>query len=409
MAKREELIVGLDIGTTKICAVVGETTAEGIDVIGVGTSPSRGLRKGVVVNIDHTVNGIVKAIEEAELMAGCEITNVYSGIAGSHIRGINSRGMVAVKDKEVERYDIDRVIDAAKAIPLPTDREIIHILPQEYIIDEQDGIKEPLGMAGVRLEAKVHIVTGAVSAAQNLVTCANKAGLQVESIVLQPLASAVAVLSEDEKELGVALVDVGGGTADIAVFSDGSIVHTSVIPLGGNHITNDIAVGLRTPADEAEKIKIKYGCAMTSMVSKEENIEVPSVGGRQPRVLSRQILAEIIEPRVEEIFQLTHTEIQKSGYEELLASGVVITGGSTLMEGMPEMAEEVLGMPVRRGYPQGVGGLTDVVKSPAYSTGVGLVLHGLKRTDDMRWKRKNNGRFGAVFARIWDWIVANIV
>lgn len=411
MAKREELIVGLDIGTTKICAVVGETTAEGgIDIIGIGTSPSRGLRKGVVVNIDHTVAGIVKAIEEAELMAGCEITQVYAGIAGSHIRGINSRGMVAVKDKEVQRYDIDRVIDAARAIPLPTDREIIHILPQEFIIDEQDGIKEPLGMAGVRLEAKVHIVTGGSSSVQNIMTCAIKAGLQViELPVLQPLASAHAVLSEDEKELGVAIVDVGGGTADIAIFSEGSIVHTSVIPLGGNHITNDIAVGLRTPADEAEKIKIKYGCAMTSMVNKDENIEVPSVGGRQPRVLSRQILAEIIEPRVEEIFQLTHAEIQKSGFEELLASGVVITGGSTLMEGMPEMAEEVLGMPVRRGYPQGVGGLVDVVKSPAYSTGVGLVLHGHKRAEDLTWKRKSTGGIGTVFGRLWDWVAANVL
>ena len=409
MAKKEELIVGLDIGTTKICAVVGETTADGIDIIGIGTSPSRGLRKGVVVNIDHTVAGIVKAIEEAELMAGCEITQVYAGIAGSHIRGLNSRGMVAVKDKEVQRYDIDRVIDAARAIPLPTDREIIHILPQEYIIDEQDGIKEPLGMAGVRLEAKVHIVTGASSSMQNIVTCASKAGLQVEATVLQPLASAYAVLSEDEKELGVALVDIGGGTADIAIFSEGSIVHTSVIPLGGNHITNDIAVGLRTPADEAEKIKIKYGCAMTSMVNKDENIEVPSVGGRQPRVLSRQILAEIIEPRVEEIFQLTHSEIQKSGFEELLASGVVITGGSTLMEGMPEMAEEVLGMPVRRGYPQGIGGLIDVVKSPAYSTGVGLVLHGHKRAEDLHWKRKSTGGIGMALGRLWDWVAANVL
>jgi len=408
MGKKDELIVGLDIGTTKICAVVGELTQGGLDIIGVGTSPSRGLRKGVVVNIENTVTGIVRAIEEAELMAGCEITNVYAGIAGSHIKGLNSHGMVAVRDKEVAKYDIERVLDAAQAIPALPDREPIHVLPQEYIIDEQNGIKEPLGMSGVRLEAKVHIITASSSAIQNVVKCANKAGLQVEQIVLQPLASARAVLSEDEKELGTALVDVGGGNVHLAIFSEGSIVHTHVIPIGGNHLTNDIAVGLRTPAEEAEKIKVKHGCAMTSMVSREENIEVPSVGGRQPRVLSRQILSQIIEPRVEEIFHLVHKEIQNSGFEDLLASGVVITGGSTLMEGMPEMAEEVLGMPVRRGSPQGIGGLTDVVQSPAFSTAVGLVLHGFKGGDRISLPA-DTGVIRGTFDRVWNWIIQAFV
>ncbi|MFA6034755.1 MAG: cell division protein FtsA, partial [Myxococcota bacterium] len=394
MAKKDELIVGLDIGTTKICAVVGEATSDGIDIVGIGCAPSRGVKKGVVVNIDNTVEGVIKAIEEAELMAGCEITNVYVGIAGSHIRGINSRGMVAVRGKEVDRYDVERVLDAAKAIPLPADTDVIHILPQEYIIDGQNGVKEPQGMSGVRLEAKVHIVTSATSSMQNIVKCCNKAGLDVKQVVLQPLASSAAVLTEDEKELGVALVDIGGGTTDIALFSEGSIVHTGVIPLGGNNITNDIAVGLKTPADEAEKIKKEYGCAMTSMVDKEENIEVPSVGGRQPRLLARQILAEIIQPRVEEIIQLVHKEIRNSGYEEMLASGVVLTGGSTMMEGMPELAEEVIGMAVRRGAPRDVGGLNDVVKSPMYSTGVGLVRQGFKHGVDMGWKSSGAGTWG---------------
>jgi len=348
---------------------------------------------------------VIKAIEEAELMAGCEITNVYVGIAGSHIRGINSRGMVAVRGKEVDRYDVERVLDAAKAIPLPADTDVIHILPQEYIIDGQNGVKEPQGMSGVRLEAKVHIVTSATSSMQNIVKCCNKAGLDVKQVVLQPLASSAAVLTEDEKELGVALVDIGGGTTDIALFSEGSIVHTGVIPLGGNNITNDIAVGLKTPADEAEKIKKEYGCAMTSMVDKEENIEVPSVGGRQPRLLARQILAEIIQPRVEEIIQLVHKEIRNSGYEEMLASGVVLTGGSTMMEGMPELAEEVIGMAVRRGAPRDVGGLNDVVKSPMYSTGVGLVRQGFKHGVDMGWKSSGAGTWGRPFSRMWAWIV----
>jgi cell division protein FtsA len=405
MAKKSgELIVGLDIGTTKICSIVGEQTDEGIDIIGIGTHPSKGLRKGVVVNIEATVGSIRRAIEEAELMAGCEITTVYTGIAGGHIKGFNSQGIVAVKDKEVREADIQRVIDAAKAIAIPLDREVIHVLPQEFIIDDQGGIKEPLGMAGVRLEAKVHIVTGAVSSAQNIVKCANRTGLNVADIVLQPLASSEACLAEDERELGACLVDIGGGTTDIAIFSGGAIVHTAVIALGGNNLTSDIAIGLRTPAHEAERIKQKYGCAMATMVDKDEQIEVPSVGGRQPRVLSRSILCEILEPRVEEIFQLVHREIQKCGYEELLASGVVITGGSSLLNGMAELAEEVMGLPVRRGMPKGIGGLVDVVKSPMFATGVGLVLYGAKHQDSKHFKIREDNIYRKVMDRMKGWL-----
>ncbi len=376
--KKGELIVGLDIGTTKICCIVGELTADGIDVVGIGTQPSRGLRKGVVINIDATVASIRRAVEEAELMAGCEISSVYAGIAGGHIRGFNSQGVVAIKDKEVRQSDIDRVLDAARAINIPQDREILHVLPQEYLIDDQDGIREPLGMSGVRLEAKVHVVTAAVSSAQNIIKCCAKTGLTVSDIVLEPLASAEAVLAEEEKELGVALVDIGGGTTDVAIFSNGAIQHTSVIPLGGNHLTNDIAVGLRTPMQEAERIKMRHGSCQSAMLDRDETIEVPSVGGRVPRVLSRRILCEIIEPRVEELFALVRHEIHKAGQEELLASGVVLTGGQALLHGMPELAEEVLGLPVRRGYPRGVGGLTDVVKSPQQATAVGLLHYGAR-------------------------------
>ncbi|MFL5370586.1 MAG: cell division protein FtsA [Myxococcales bacterium] len=382
--KRGELVVGLDIGTTKICCLVGEAKETGLDVIGIGQHPSRGLRKGVVINIEATVASIKRAVEEAELMAGCEISAVYAGIAGGHIRGFNSQGVVAVKDKEVRPSDVSRVIDAARAINIPQDREIIHVLPQEFIIDDQDGIKEPLGMSGVRLEAKVHVVTAAVSSAQNIIKCCARTGLTVSDIVLEPLASAEAVLAEEEKELGVALVDVGGGTTDLAIFVNGAIQHTSVIPLGGNHLTNDIAVGLRTPMHEAERIKIQYGSAQSQVLERDETIEVPSVGGRAPRVLSRRILCEIIEPRVEELFQLVHREIQKAGQEDLLASGVVLTGGSTQLAGMAELAEEVLGLPVRRGVPRNVGGLTDVVSSPAHATAVGLLLYGLKQAREGR-------------------------
>ncbi len=381
MAKGNELVVGLDIGTTKICAIVGEIQADGVDIVGLGTSPSRGLKKGVVINIETTVNSIKRAVEEAETMAGCEIKSVYVGIAGGHVRGINSHGIVAVKDKEVRQGDIRRVIDAARAVNFPLDREVLHVLPQEFIIDDQDGIKEPLGMSGVRLEAKVHVVTGACSSAQNLIKCTNKTGLDVADLVLQPLASSLAVLTEDEKDLGVALIDIGGGTTDIAIFANGSIVHTGVLSLGGNQLTNDIALGLRTPAPEAEKLKILSGCAMASLVDRDETIEVLQVGGRCNRNLSRQILCEIIEPRMEEICSLVRREIQRSGYEDLLASGAVITGGSTIMEGMPELAEDVLGMPVRRGVPDKINGIADLVRSPIYATGVGLVHYGRDHLD----------------------------
>ncbi len=405
MARKDDLIVGLDIGTTKVTAIVGEMTHDGIDIIGIGSHPSRGLRKGVVVNIEATVESIKKAVEEAELMAGCDITSVYAGISGNHLKGINSHGIVAVKNKEVSENDITRVIDAAQAVAIPMDREVIHVIPQEFIVDEQDGIREPLGMSGVRLEAKVHIISAAVTSAQNIVKCANRCGLNVHDIMLEALSSSEAVLSSDEKELGVVLVDIGGGTADIVIFSGGSIVYTTVLPLGGNHITNDIAVGLRTPAIEAEKIKQKYGCALASMVHKEETIEVPSVGGRKPRVLSRQILAEIIEPRVEEIFSLIRQEIVKSGYEDVIASGVVLTGGATLLEGMPELAEQVFDFPVRRGYPRGVGGLIDVVKSPMYSTGVGLVIAGSKNRQEARFRVKDDGVYQKVREKMKNWFV----
>lgn len=405
MARKDNLVVGLDIGTTKVCAIVGEVTHDGIDIIGIGSHPSKGLRKGVVVNIEATVESIKKAIEEAELMAGCDITSVYAGIAGGHIKGINSHGIVAVKNKEVSENDISRVIDAAQAVAIPMDREVIHVIPQEFIVDDQDGIKEPLGMSGVRLEAKVHIISAAVTSAQNIVKCANRCGLNVNDIVLEPLASAEAVLSSDEKELGVVMVDIGGGTTDIVVFSEGSIVYTSVLTLGGNHITNDIAVGLRTPVGEAEKIKQKYGCALASLIQKNETIEVPSVGGRKPRVLSRQILSEIIEPRVEEIFSLVRQEMVKSGFEEMIASGVVLTGGATLLSGMPELAEQVFDFPVRRGIPKGMGGLVDVVKSPMYSTGVGLVMCGSKSLQDARFKVRDDGVYQKVKERMKNWIV----
>jgi cell division protein FtsA len=398
-AKRDELIVGLDIGTTKIAAIVGEVTEDGtIDIIGVGTAASRGLRKGVVVNIDATVQSIEKAIEEAEHMAGCEISSVYAGIAGGHIKGLNSHGTVAVKDKEVRDGDIARVIESAKAVAIPMDREIIHVLPQEYIVDEQDGIREPLGMSGVRLEAKVHIVTAAVASAQNIVKCCNRCGLQGADIVLEPLASAEAVLHDDERELGVALIDIGGGTTDIALFVDGAIVHTSVLPLGGNHLTNDIAVGLRAPLEAAEKIKQKYGCALTSLMNHGDTIEVPSVGGRPPRIVPREELVNVIMPRVEEIFDHVKKEIGRSGFEDLLASGVVLTGGSTVLEGMTELAEEILGMSARRGIAKNIGGLVDVVRSPSYATGVGLVQYGAKM---QRAAGMGGGRAAQVDKNVW--------
>lgn len=386
MGKNENLVVGLDIGTTKVCAIVGEIADEGINIIGIGSHPSRGLRKGVVVNIESTVEAVKKAVEEAELMGGCNITSVYAGISGAHIKGLNSRGIVAVKDREVKATDVKRVVDAAQALAIPLDREVLHVIPQEYIIDDQEGVKDPIGMSGVRLEAKVHIVTAAATATQNIVKCCNRAGLNVNNLILQQLAASEAVLGQDEKELGVALVDIGGGTSDISVFCGGSIVYTAVLPLGGNHLTNDVAVGLRTPVQEAEKIKQKYGCVLTSLVQRDETIEVPSVGGRNPRILSRQILSEILEPRVEEIFHLVQKEIAQSGYEERVAAGLVITGGCSILEGMPELAEQVFNLPVRRGEPKGVGGLIDVVRNPMYATSVGLSMLGSKGEGQKKYK-----------------------
>ena len=398
-------IVGLDIGTTKVCAIVGEPTEVGLDIVGIGTHPSRGLRKGVVVNIEATVNSIRRAVEEAELMAGGEITQVYTGIAGSHIKGVNSHGIVAIKEREVKATDVDRVIDAAQAIAIPLDRELIHVIPQEFVVDEQDGVKDPVGMSGVRLEAKVHIVTGAVTSAQNVIKCCNRAGLNVCDIILEQLASSEAVWSQDEKELGVALVDIGGGTTDIAIFSRGALIHTSVLALGGNHITNDVAVGLRTPAHEAERIKQKYGCALTSLVSKDETIEVPSVGGRNPRIVSRQILAEIIEPRLEEIFSLVRQEIVRAGCEDLVAAGIVLTGGTAIIDGGPELAEQVFHLPVRRGVPHNIGGLVDVVKSPMFSTGVGLIQIGLKSKEQgERFRNREYNIYHKVKGRMKEWL-----
>jgi cell division protein FtsA len=378
MAKRSDrnLLVGLDIGTSKVVAIVGEIKADGaLEIIGIGSHPSRGLKKGVVVNIESTVQSIQRAVEEAELMAGCEIHSVYAGIAGSHVRSLNSHGIVAIKDKEVVQGDVERVIDAAKAVAIPADQKILHVLPQEYIIDAQEGIRDPIGMSGVRLEAKVHIVTGADSAAQNIVKCVQRCGLVVDDIVLEQLASSYAVLTEDEKDLGVCVVDIGGGTTDIAVFGGGAIRHTAVIPIAGDQITNDIAVSMRTPTQYAEDIKIKYACALSQLANPDETIEVPSVGDRPPRRLARQTLAEIVEPRYEELFGLIRDELRRAGLEEQVATGIVLTGGSAKMEGAIELAEEVFHMPVRLGVPQYVTGLSEVVSNPIHATGVGLLLY----------------------------------
>lgn len=378
-----EIIAGLDLGTTKVTVIVAELTDDGLDVIGIGSVPAKGLKKGVVVNIESTVQAIRAAVEQAEAMAGVEINTVFAGIAGSHVSGMNQEGVAAIASREVSQDDVDRVLIQAKAVPLPGDREVIHVLPQEYIVDAQDGIKEPVGMAGVRLEARVHMVTAASSCVANIVKCAERCGLHVAEVVLQPLASAHAVLSDDEKEIGAVLIDIGGGTSDIIVYVDGAVVHTSSIPIGGINLTNDVATGLRTPMAEAERIKIKYGCAATFMIDEDEVIEVPSVGGRAPRTLSRRALCDIIEPRVEEIFVACRHVIAETGYADMLASGAIITGGTTLLDGMPELAEQVLGLPVRRAAPIGIGGLIDVVKSPAYSTGVGLVKYGMTRMQSL--------------------------
>jgi cell division protein FtsA len=399
--KPDNVLVGLDLGTTKVCAIVGEVKDSGqVDIIGIGISPSHGLKKGVVVNIDSTVESVKKAVQEAELMAGVEINSVYVGISGGHIKGINSRGVAAIKNREVGAPDVARAIDGARAVNIPMDQQILHVLPQEFIIDDQDGIKDPHGMSGTRLDVKVHIITGAVTAIQNIVKSCSRAGLHVNDLVLQPLASSRAVLTTEEQELGVVVADIGGGTTDLAFFLEGSLWHTEVLPIGGNHLTNDIAIGLRTPASEAEKIKIKYGCALSSLVKHEETLDVPSVGGRPPRLLSRQILCEIIEPRVEELFGMVQQRLKKTGFEDMFASGVVLTGGTALMEGVQDAAERYLGMPVRRGTPRNIGGLMDVVNSPIYATGVGLVLYGAENQREAPRKFRS----GSPVSRLWKWL-----
>jgi len=405
MASAGEIIVGLDIGTTKVAAVVAEVTEEGLDIIGIGSHPSAGLHKGVVVNIDATCNSITKAIEEAEQMAGCDIATVFAGIAGGHISSFNNNGIVAVKNREISNDDVNRVIEQAKAVAIPMDREVIHAIPQGYVVDGQEGVKNPVGMCGVRLEARVHIITGAVTSAQNIVKCAQRCGLNVADIVLEQIASADSVLYEDEKELGVAMVDIGGGTTDLIIFVDGAIAHTSVISVGGNHLTQDIALGLRTPKSEAERIKQRHGCAMVKMVDPDEIIQVSSVGGRPPMEQPREMLTQIIEPRVEEIFTLLHREIIDTGYADLLASGLVITGGATLLEGMPEAAEEITGMPVRRGIPFGFGGMADMIANPIYATGSGLVNYGARLPSETSSiiKVRENKVYSKVFSRMSEW------
>ncbi|CAM4417075.1 MAG: Cell division protein FtsA [Legionellaceae bacterium] len=374
----KNLIVGLDIGTSKVVAIVGEILPDGsIEVIGLGSHPSRGLKRGVVVNIDSTVNSIQRAVEDAELMAGCQIHSAYTGIAGNHIRSLNSHGIVAISNREeVSQADIDRVIDAAKAVAIPADQRILHVLPQEFIIDTQDGIREPIGMSGVRLEAKVHMVTGALSAAQNIVKCVRRCGLEVADIILEQLASSHAVLTDDEKELGVCLIDIGGGTTDIAIFSDGAIRYTAVIPIAGDQVTNDIALALRTPTQCAEEIKKNHACALSELISMDELIEVPSVGERPGRQLSKKMLAQVVEPRYEELFILIKAELRRSGFEDLIAAGIVLTGGAAQIHGAIDLAETVFRMPVRLGIPQHVTGLPDIINNPIYSTGVGLLLYG---------------------------------
>jgi len=377
------MIVGLDIGTSKVVSIVGEVNAEGgLNIVGIGRHKSRGLKKGTVVNIESTVQSIQRAIEEAELMAGCQIHSVYAGIAGSHVRSMNSHGIVAIRDKEVFSADIERVIDAAQAVAIPADQKVLHILPQEYIIDSQEGVKEPLGMSGVRLEAKVHLVTCATNAAQNIEKCIKRCGLETDEIILEQLASSYSVLTEDEKELGVCLVDIGGGTTDIAIFTEGAIRHTGVIPIAGDQVTNDIAMALRTPTDHAEELKIKYACALSQLASPDDMIMVPSVGERPPRELSRQALADVVEPRYDELFHLIQAEIRQSGFEDMLAAGMVFTGGTSKMEGVAELAEEIFHMPVRIGMPVEVNGLVDIVRNPTYSTAVGLLLYGMRQSQE---------------------------
>ncbi|MEZ0236791.1 MAG: cell division protein FtsA [Methylophilaceae bacterium] len=406
--EQKNLIVGLDIGTSKIVAIVAELQPEGnLKVIGLGQHPSRGLKKGVVINIDSTVQAIQRALEEAELMADCKITSVFTGIAGSHIKSLNSHGMVKIKDAEVAQADVDRVIETARAIALPSDQQILHILTQEFIIDGQEDVREPIGMSGMKLEVKVHIVTGAVSAAQNIVKCVKRCGLEVTDLVLQPLASSVSALTEDEKELGVCLVDIGGGTTDIAVFKQGAIRHTAVVPIAGDQMTNDVAVAFRTPTQSAEDIKVKHGCALRQLADPKEIVEVPGVDGRDPRQLSVQTLAEVIEPRVVELYEFVLGELRRSGMEEMIASGIVITGGSSMMKGMVELGEEIFHMPVRLGLPRYVGGLSEVVGNPRYATGVGLVLMGKQQIERHIQGQLESNSFERVWEKMKSWFQGN--
>lgn len=403
----DNLIVGLDIGTSKVVAIVGEYSNGELEIIGIGSHKSIGLKKGVVVNIESTVQSIQRAVEEAELMAGCSIHSVSAGIAGSHIRSMNSHGIVAIRDGEVYQVDMDRVLDAARAVAIPADQKILHAIAQEYLVDEQEGVREPLGMSGVRLEAKVHLVTCAVNAMQNIEKCIRRCGLQVDEIVLEQVASSYAVLTEDEKDLGVCMVDIGGGTTDIAIFVDGAIRHTGVIPIAGDQVTNDIAMALRTPTQHAEELKIKYACALASITRPEETIKVPSVGDRKPRDLSRQALAEVVEPRYEELFNLVQAELRRSGYEELLAGGIVLTGGTSKMEGAVELAEEIFHMPVRLGVPQNVsGGAADIVSNPIYATGVGLLEYEI-RNESARHDDDSTTAVERLLSKVKGWFQGN--
>ena len=399
----KRMIVGLDIGTSKVVAVVGEVDGEGtIEVVGIGSHPSRGMKKGVVVDIESTVNAIQRAVEEAELMAGCQIHSVYVGIAGSHIRSMNSHGIVAIREGEVVPADVERVLDAAQAVAIPADQKVLHVLPQEYVIDNQGGIKEPLGMSGVRLEAKVHLVTCAVNAAQNIEKCIHRCGLEVDGIILEQLASSFSVVTPDERDLGVCLVDIGGGTSDIAIFTDGAIRHTGVIPIAGDQVTSDIAMALRTPTQHAEEIKIRYACALAQLAGAEETIKVPSVGDRPPRDLSRQSLAEVVEPRYDELFTLILAEIRRSGFEELIPAGVLLTGGTSKMEGAVELAEEIFHMPVRLGAPQYAKGLNDIIRNPIYATAEGLLIYGAR--DEESSGMPGGGQLaGGLMTRVRDW------
>jgi cell division protein FtsA len=404
----KNLIVGLDIGTSKIVAIVAELQPEGtVKVIGLGQHISRGLKKGVVINIESTMQSIQRALEEAELMADCKINNVYTGIAGSHIKSLNSHGMVKIKDAEVSQMDVDRVIETARAIALPADQQILHILTQEFIIDGQEDVREPLGMSGMKLEVKVHIVTGAVAAAQNIVKCIKRCGIEVSDLILQPLASSLAVLTEDEKELGVCLVDIGGGTTDIAVFKQGAIRHTAVVPIAGDQMTNDVAVAFRTPTQSAEDIKVKHGCALRQLADPREIVEVPGVDGREPRQLSVQTLAEVLEPRIVELYELVLNELRRSGMEEMIASGIVITGGAAMMKGMVELGEEIFHMPVRMGLPRYVGGLSEVVSNPRYATGVGLVLMGKQQLERHISGQMESSSFGRILDKMKSWFQGN--